>query len=65
MSLAASLGPRRIPGTGRGTIIWALAAALIAALYVADDLVPWAEALLFAAARAQLAEQTLRPLLEA
>lgn len=34
-------------------------------LHSHDDLVPWAEALLFAAARAQLAEQTLRPLLEA
>ena len=34
-------------------------------LHSHDDLVPWAEALLCAAARAQLAEQTLRPLLEA
>ena len=34
-------------------------------LHSHDDLVPWAEALLFAAARAQLAEQTVRPLLEA
>ena len=34
-------------------------------LHSHDDLVPWSEALLFAAARAQLAAQTVGPLLEA
>jgi dTMP kinase len=34
-------------------------------LHSHDDLVPWSEALLFAASRAQLAAQTVAPLLEA